>query len=743
MALARGRDLGTVLRDHGPLAPAVAAQWSRQICLALAAAHAEGIVHRDIKPTNVMVDLPEGAGPDDPAAGRALVTVLDFGIAHFDGSHDLTRLGTTADAVGSVPWMAPEQAAGRPIDHRADLYSLGCLLYQLLTGMTPFGDRAAVPQLLAHASEQPVPVAVRRPGVPPALDELVMALLAKNPDERPGSAGDVAGRLAAMSAQEPGGSQAGGPAGSPTGTPADTRTGATLITTPEIVRPEPKPRVSRRTLLIGLGIVVVGGGTTTTVLLAPDHGPGSGPTAGGSGATTSAPGATSQTAVNAHPVAVSAAPPGTITWHRPVAATESEVVGLFGDVAVLKGGNQFSGVGAADGKTRWVHPLPAPDGGSDTYKSTLGADGALYIIKADGTVQRLSPADGRPAWTATFPLPADPPGDRWVIEGQVPCIALSLDGSTLYIGQAKFVTAVRTSDGSQAWTWSLPETDPQPIIASLIATDHEVLIHEASGSSNQPPVHCLDVASRTIRWQGTSSSLSYRTAGRLLADDWGSAGVSLVRLSDGVAQWSGESGSKLARVFADAGLFVTQGQAATSDATTSHLSVRSLDDGHLLWTFDKKQAEAVCLASTHSGKSLIFGTADQTSGARTTVAADAVTGRTLWQIENSFPLAPDAINDTSMDGLDDDGASAPPSTARWIPVLVFDPGNQAAKADTAGSALAGLDPATGSALWQLPRVNGDLDSLVEDPATGRTLVLTVDHDGKSDRGTPQELYFIG
>ena len=180
MELVPGRSLADVLRDEGPLDPARAARIAAQVADALSAAHAAGIVHRDIKPGNIMVT------PDGQAK------VLDFGIARALDSHSLTQ---TATVLGTSAYMSPEQALGQPADARSDIYSLGCVLYEMLTGEPPFMADLSAAVLHQHVRVAPKPALERNPAIPPALDELVMQMLAKSPDDRPQTAAEVRDRL--------------------------------------------------------------------------------------------------------------------------------------------------------------------------------------------------------------------------------------------------------------------------------------------------------------------------------------------------------------------------------------------------------------------------------------------------------------------------------------------------------------------------------------------------------------------
>ncbi|MFF4007483.1 serine/threonine-protein kinase [Streptomyces sp. NPDC001717] len=171
MELVQGEGLDASLR-RGAVAPPLVARWSAQICDALAAAHDAGIMHRDIKPSNVLV-TPSG-----------IVKVLDFGVARAaDPAVTGDRLTRTGFIVGTPPYMAPEQARGVP-ELSSDLYAVGCLIFELLTGRLPFQAPDTVGYLSAHLTEEPPAPGSVSSGIPAAWDDLVLTLLHKEPARR-------------------------------------------------------------------------------------------------------------------------------------------------------------------------------------------------------------------------------------------------------------------------------------------------------------------------------------------------------------------------------------------------------------------------------------------------------------------------------------------------------------------------------------------------------------------------------
>lgn len=190
MPFVDGESLRVRLARGGELPISEVIHVLREIALALAYAHEHGVVHRDIKPDNVLM-----------SGGAAMVT--DFGVAKAlsasttSGGSALTSLGL---AIGTPAYMAPEQAAGdRNTDHRADIYAFGVLAYELVTGQPPFAGRPAAAVLAAHATETAENVSVRRPACPPALAAVIMRCLEKRPADRPQSARDLVHQLDALS----------------------------------------------------------------------------------------------------------------------------------------------------------------------------------------------------------------------------------------------------------------------------------------------------------------------------------------------------------------------------------------------------------------------------------------------------------------------------------------------------------------------------------------------------------------
>ena len=176
MGLVDGGSVGERLRQFGVLSVDDTRQILREVASALAYAHARRVIHRDIKPDNILLDRD---------SGRAMVT--DFGIARAASDDDSggTRLTATGVAIGTPAYMSPEQCAGeREIDGRADLYSLGTVAYQMLTGEPPFTGGSAPAIMVKHVTEPPVPLGRKRPDVPEDLERIVMRLLAKEPSQR-------------------------------------------------------------------------------------------------------------------------------------------------------------------------------------------------------------------------------------------------------------------------------------------------------------------------------------------------------------------------------------------------------------------------------------------------------------------------------------------------------------------------------------------------------------------------------
>jgi eukaryotic-like serine/threonine-protein kinase len=193
MEYVAGQDLHQILSREWPLGEARVVRIAMQILSALSDAHGAGVIHRDLKPENIMVEQRRNE-PD-------FVKVLDFGIAKITDSQDegpaLTRAGFVC---GTPEYMSPEQARGAVLDHRSDLYAVGVILYQLMTGLLPFESDSAVGFATKHLTEEPPPPTRRRPDarISPGMERLILRVLSKDPDDRPANAGAFKAELLAV-----------------------------------------------------------------------------------------------------------------------------------------------------------------------------------------------------------------------------------------------------------------------------------------------------------------------------------------------------------------------------------------------------------------------------------------------------------------------------------------------------------------------------------------------------------------
>ncbi|MEU5028308.1 serine/threonine-protein kinase [Streptomyces milbemycinicus] len=385
MELLEGRNLATVLREDGPPSVATAVDWVAQAAAGLARAHEADVIHRDLKPANLHL----------AADGR--VKILDFGIARFMEALPSSKV------MGTFPYMPPERFDGHSGEARSDLYSLGCVLHELLTGKLPFDATSAASMMSAHLTKVPVPPGRSRSGVPAALDDLVMELLAKALEDRPASAAQVHDRLRALSFVAASGPSLHDmatrtadardarditPAGPASPATADAPTATAGPPPTRVAWPTPRRAgfvTRRRALWLGAAAIAAGAGIPTGFALlddgassddgkSPDHG-------------TSASGA----------------------WFAAGGQKLSPPVAR-GKVVYIKGQDlQDATVYALDGATgkkKWSHPLKdggygqagANEGDSLNVPPPAVIGGAVYVNVSDDKLCVLDAATGKKKW---------------------------------------------------------------------------------------------------------------------------------------------------------------------------------------------------------------------------------------------------------------------------------------------------------------------------------------------------------
>ncbi|WP_281689902.1 serine/threonine-protein kinase [Pseudonocardia thermophila] len=343
MPCVEGADLAQLLVQEGPLPPERAVHVITQVAAALDAAHRAGLVHRDVKPSNVLVT------PD----GRAYLT--DFGIARGGDDTAVTTAGAT---VGTLAYMAPERFDDAPLNALVDVYALACVLHEALTAQKPFPVTGPVPMMSAHLMQPPPRPSLLRPGVPPALDDVVARGMAKDPAQRHPTAGALAAHAQAALGAAPG------------------------MPTPPVPGAEAAPgrRRAVRWIAAAAGAAVVVAAAATVVVVAPWRGSG--------GVAQLPPGtATATTAVpptTAAPTSAAPVGPVTIAMRQPT----SLVAAADGRTAF---GVDDTGVTRIDLVTATATPLAAVPG----YAAALTPDGTrLLVLTQDGDLTVLSTADG-------------------------------------------------------------------------------------------------------------------------------------------------------------------------------------------------------------------------------------------------------------------------------------------------------------------------------------------------------------
>jgi YVTN family beta-propeller protein len=336
MRYVEGGDLRALVEREGRLAPERAVALVEQVAGALDAAHARGLVHRDVKPSNVLVAV---------ESGREHAYLADFGLT----KHTTSRGGPTASdqMVGTVDYVAPEQIRGDEVDGRADLYSLGCVLFECLTGEVPFTRRSEVATIYAHLEDDPPRASERCRDVPPALDAVIERALAKDPKRRWQSGAELAAAL------------------------HDTRGRA---------------RVPRRAVLVALAAIAAVGATIGALSLRHRDEPGTLKT------------------IDANSVAVIDPTRASLIAPIPVGASPSQVV--TGANAVWVANVDDGTVSRLDPKTHTVRQTITVGGGPSAI--AVGAGGVWVVNGLDGTLSWISPATNRVV--KTIPVGNGPSG---------------------------------------------------------------------------------------------------------------------------------------------------------------------------------------------------------------------------------------------------------------------------------------------------------------------------------------------
>ncbi|MGW9122139.1 protein kinase domain-containing protein [Streptomyces sp. NPDC055663] len=615
-----GHDLAALLRRDGPPPVHQAADWAAQAAAALAAAHAADVVHRDLKPGNLMLTTDNE------------IKVLDFGIARF-----MAAATKSSQVMGTLAYMPPERFNEHPGDARSDLYALGCVLHELLTGHTPFQPTGPVAMMTAHLTTPPTPPSHHRSGIPTAFDTLVLRLLAKDPADRPATAAEVHDTLHTL-LRTTAPARAGISASNATPTVADppqpprdagrpersADPGPHALPTRTAPAPPPAPGrgtppspTRRRVLQLGLGAgAVAAAATGVAALLRSGHEPGGGK-AGPSASTTG-----------------SRRPAADRGWAIPLDATISTTPVVAGEVLYAIDYDGLHAVEPSSGKRLWT--------GSLEQAGSLAASGSQVFVGCDdGTVHAFD-GGARPKWSfrsgkdrsttvrahgdtvclvtdgVLYCLDAATGAKRWKSEREWRDHTLAVTGDTAYVsGWDDKLYALRLDDGGRRWTRRAngflpgpPAVDASKRILYLVDQDKAMALGMGDG---------------TVRWtspvqdDGLKSPSPAVLAGDTVYVGGGDRLVYALNAADGKRKWV--AGDREGTIPA-----VADGRVYVADREELSPTVLALDakDGSEVWSVSPSKRVGLTADGNHP---IVHGRLVYVATSAQLLAYDAATGR--------------------------------------------------------------------------------------------------------------------